>query len=334
MPTDTEPRLSIIVTSYSMDRVEDLQELLESLRTQSYQRTEIIFVGERDAQLCNRVRIYAESHGVHNLRLFFNDGTPGISPARDLGARQARAELVAFIDDDAIAFPDWAEQLVASFSDETIVGITGPALPLWTDGTNGWFPEELYWIIGCTGWLQADGVRDVRNVWGMNMAFRRDAFTAVGFSNDIGSVQGRRLHGEEVELSLRVRRQTGRRIVYNPSVKVMHKVHNRRLTARWIGKTSYWTGYTRRRLNGLSKGYGIADDFLSIERSLLGRIVKRLLPRTLAALFVTPRQALHTLWIVIMVLLFVALGYFSQALSSLLADIGSGAGRRGGSQRD
>ena len=251
-----------------------------------------------------------------------------------MGARHARAELVAFIDDDAVAFPDWAEHLVGSFSDETIVGLTGPALPLWVDGGSGWFPEELYWIIGSTGWSEADGLRDVRNVWGMNMAFRRDAFrAAAGFSKDIGSVQGRRLHGEEVELSLRVRKETGRRIVYNPNVKVMHKVHGRRLSARWIGKTSYWTGYTRRRLKGLSERYGVEDDFLSIERRLLGRIVKRLLPRTAVALFATPRRASHILWITFMALFFVALGYFSQAFSSLLTDMRSIASRRGGRER-
>ncbi len=234
---------------------------------------------------------------------------------------------------DALAFPDWAEQLVRSFSDETVVGLTGPALPLWVNQQNGWFPEEMYWILGCTGWLEANGQRDVRNVWGMNMAFRREAFKlAAGFSEDMGGVQGRRLHGEEVELSLRVRKETGGRIVYNPDVKVLHKVQGR-LSAKWISKTSYWTGYTRHALKGLSKRYGSEDDFLSVERSLLGRIVKGLLPRTLVHLFVSPRRALQILWIVVMALSFVAVGYFSHTLFSLMGDAKSLAIAKEGRQR-
>ena len=323
-PVDAKPLLSIIVTSYTLDRLQDVQELLDSLQAQSYQNTEIVLVGEGDAELCDKIRAYAESRNIANLKIVFNHGAPGLSAARDLGVRHSRAEIVAFIDDDAVAFPDWAEQVVRSFSDETIIGLTGPALPLWIDKKTSWFPEELYWIIGCTGWSQTNGVREVRNVWGMNMAFRRQAFAAAaGFSEDIGGVQGKRLHGEEVDLSLRVRKETGRRIVYNPGVKVMHKVYGRRLSAKWISKTCYWTGYTRHALKRLSQRYGIKDDFLSVERRLLGRIVKGLLPRTLASLFVSPRRALRTLWIVMMALLFVAVGYFSHAFSSLVGDVRS-----------
>ena len=330
MHAEAEPRLSVMVTSYTMSRFRDLKELLDSLQAQSYQDFEIIFVGEKDAEMCDRLRSYTDRRGVRNLRILFNDGTPGISAARDLGLRNARAELVAFIDDDAVALPGWAEQIVGSFSDESIVGITGPALPLWVDGVSDWFPQELYWILGCTGWYEADVARDVRNVWGMNMAFRREALSAAhSFSEEMGAVQGKRLHGEEVDLSLRVRKETGRRLVFDSNVKVMHKVYSRRLSATWIAKTSYWTGHTRHRLSQLSKSYGITDDFLSVERRLLGRIVRRLLPKTMAALFVTPRQALHVLWIVALALSFVALGYASQALSSLLADMWSMAGRRG-----
>lgn len=329
-PIDGKPSLSIIVTSYTLDRLQDLQDLLESLHSQSYQNMEIVLVGERDRELCDRVRAYAETRHFSNLRVVYNDGAPGLSAARDLGARYARAEILAFIDDDALAFPDWAEELVRSFSDKTIVGLTGPALPLWVDKRTGWLPQELYWIIGCTGWSEAKDVCDVRNVWGMNMAFRREAFrAAAGFSEEMGGVQGKRLHGEEVELSLRVRKETGGRIVYNPEVKVLHKVYSRRLSLRWIGKTSYWIGYTRHTLKGLCKSYGIDEDFLSVERRLLGRIVKGLLPRMLLALFVSPGRALRTLWIVAVALLFVAVGYFSHAFSCLGSDLKSMARGRG-----
>jgi cellulose synthase/poly-beta-1,6-N-acetylglucosamine synthase-like glycosyltransferase len=51
--------------------------------------------------------------------------TPNISAARNLGIENASGEIVAFIDDDAIAEPTWLERLVAPFSDPKIVATGG-----------------------------------------------------------------------------------------------------------------------------------------------------------------------------------------------------------------
>ncbi|MBI1884973.1 MAG: glycosyltransferase [Chloroflexi bacterium] len=323
--------LSIVVTSYSLERLHDLLDLLESLQAQTFRDFEVVFVGEKEAELCRSVAAYGTARGLRNVRTLFHQGPPGISAARDLGRRRARGEVIAFIDDDAVATRDWASRLLSRFSDPSVVGVTGPALPLWLDGGGSWFPAELLWIVGCTGWLEADGLRDVRNAWGMNMAFRREALTAAdGFSEDIGSIHGNRLHGEEVELSLRVRKATGRRIVYDPSVRVLHRVPAKRLSAKWISKTSYWTGYTRSRLGRLAKEYGLKDDFLSVERRLLTRILRGLLPRTLAGFAGRPGRALRTLWTLALALSFVALGYSSEALSSLFHRALSVVTRKGG----
>ena len=313
----SDPRLSVVVTSYSTERLKDIYDVLDSLKAQTLRGMETLFVAEKSQDLCQQVEAYAESSAML-VRTIFHEGPLGMSGARNLGIREATGSIIAFIDDDALAFPEWASCIVKTFADESIIAVTGPAMPLWVDGETAWLPKELYWIIGCTDWVQLDSLEDARNVWGMNMAFRREAFELAGaFSTDIGGVHSQRLHGEEVELSLRVRSKTGKRIVYNPEVRVMHKVYSGRLSLRWIAKTSYWIGYTRRVLQEVSQQYALREDFLTTERGLLARITLRLLPRALVGLVVRPWSSLRVLWVAGVALSFASLGYFRRLLMSL-----------------
>ena len=305
------PLLSVVITTYASERLNDVRQALDSLQGQTYPNLEIIFVGEKSRELCDHVISYARERQITNLRAVFNDGQPGLSEARNLGIEQARGDIVAFLDDDATAFPDWADEIANSLaSDDGPIAVTGPAFPAWEEKSMSWFPEELYWIISCTAFAGWSAKRAVRSTWGMNMAFRNEAFQAAGgFSPNIGGIQGRRLHGEEVEFSLRLRSRTGKAIIYSPKVRVMHKVYRHRLSLPWIIKTSYWTGYTRKLLRSVSQQYGIVEDFLALERGLLRRIVLKLLPATLARSWVEPASAWRTLRITLLALLFICLGY-------------------------
>ena len=320
------PRLSVVITSYSIERLGDIFDVLDSLKAQTYPDIDVLFVAEKSRELCQGVKTYAQSEVP--VRVVFHEGPLGMSGARNLGIQAAVGDIIAFIDDDAPAFPQWAASLVQTLADDSIIAVTGPAVPRWVEEEASWLPRELYWIISCTDWANLGGLRDIRNVWGMNMAFKREAFElAGGFSTNIGGTHGKRLHGEEVELSLRVRSKTGKRIVYNPEVKVMHKVYSRRLALPWIAKTSYWIGFTRPQLRRLSRRYGIGEDFLATERGLLGRTL-RLLGRTVAALPIRPRSALRALRVTLAALLFVAVGYSHYLLLAAVGVVRDGIDSR------
>ncbi len=53
------------------------------------------------------------------------EATPGLSRARNRGLRESRCEIVAYIDDDAIPYPDWLDQILAPYADERISLVTG-----------------------------------------------------------------------------------------------------------------------------------------------------------------------------------------------------------------
>ena len=302
--------LSVILTTYDLARTGSLVRALYSLSAQEDRDFETVFVGERDAALCEVARGHARRLGLSPLVVRFNDGPPGLSHARNLGARIASGDVLAFLDDDALAVPGWTAAIRGALADPSVGAVTGPATPLWEGRPAHWLPPEFYWVISCTAFAGYDGPRDVRNVWGMNMAFRRAAFEAAGgFSSDIGGVQGQRLHAEEVELSLRIRHRAGLRVRYEPSVAVKHRVLPERLKGRAVRKSAYWIGYTRPLLAEAERALGGDEHTLAPEHNLLGRVATRVPLRIASRLFYDPLGAARAGKLSVEALASVAYGY-------------------------
>jgi len=277
-----QPLLSIVITSYTIERLNDILELLDSIKAQTYPNIETIFVAERSRDLYEQIEVYAQKGPVPNMRVIFNEGEPGLSAGRNLGIKEAKGDIVAFVDDDVVLFTDWAEEMVKAYEDDSIIGVTGPAFPLWEDeSVASWFPEELYWILSCTAWSGWNEVREVRNAWGMNMSFRQEAFEKCGaFFNEFGFHKGPL--AEDNEFSQRVKTQTGGKIIYSPTVKLWHIVHKYRLSQKFITERAYWIGYSRRMIKkSKPRTKEAKSDLLYPEHQLLKRIVIRLFPNIL-----------------------------------------------------
>jgi len=311
------PKISIITTSYTMDRFKDITELLDSIQAQTYDSIEMVFVVERSPELCHKIRAYADEKSYPNVQILFNQGEWGLSSSRNLGIRQASGDIIAFVDDDAILFPDWAEETAKAYAkDSSIVGLTGPILPLWEDESMAWFPREFYWIFSCTYWDWTEPT-EVRNGYGTNISFRREAFekcggfvTGRGLVNVTRDTSWRMLAGEDLELSVRIRKKTGKRIVYYPEVKVKHKVYHYRYTLRFIIKRAYREGYTKSITKRLYNQDNGDADILATEYALLHHIFSKLLPDILKGFLTNTRLSWRRLRITVTILSCVALGYF------------------------
>lgn len=313
---DTGPLLSVIITSYAKNRLPGVFNLLESLKAQTYPHLEVLFVGEREPELCEQVKDYADQQGMRSVIVLFNDGEPGLSAGRNAAIPRAKGEIIAFLDDDVVAFPDWAEMVVSTFAETDAIGLTGPALPLWEDPGMAWFPEELYWIISCTAWSGWNQVREVRNAWGMNMAFRREVFTnGLRFSSRFGLCNSSRLNwidppSEDVDFSLRAKERTGKKIIFCPKASVRHKVPRKRIGVKFVVQRSASVGFQRRMLKKFYPKASKNSKLLDQERQLLRRILTGLLPRISGHFFLNPWRAWKELRITLVSLLFVALGYY------------------------
>jgi glycosyltransferase involved in cell wall biosynthesis len=315
------PRISIVTSSYSLDRLRDLTELLDSIAAQTYKYVETLIVTERSPQLSEKVGEYISANGYQGMRVLENRGEWGASAARNLALAEAGGDIIAFVDDDAVLFPDWAEATVAAYAgDSSAIGLTGPILPRW-EAPADWFPSEFYWVFSCTYWDATARIR-VRNGYGTNMSFRGEAFRAgARFLPSLG-VRGRGRRGwqepgaEELELSLRIQQATGKFIVYDPGVRVWHKVYRYRLGAGFMAKRAYWEGYAKAMLRRRYRPVA-GETLLSTEYQLLRRILFRLLPRAFGRLFYRPVTGWRQLRVTVLILACVAGGYLGYRWSAL-----------------
>lgn len=318
-----DPFISVVVSAYSMERYSDLLSLIDSLKSQSYTNFEVILVIEKSGQLFSCLnRCLAQHPHNRNFKLFFNEGIPGLASARNLGVAKSQGEIMAFIDDDAAASPEWLACIAQCFGgDKKIIGLTGPALPWWEHPGLSWFPSEFNWVISSMPCLpRSRGY--IRNAWGTNMAFRREAFEGgQGFNPELGAKGGgchgkSELVGEDTEFCLRICRLSGLHILYAPEVKVMHRVYKYRLKPGFIAKRAYWEGYTKAVFKyRLSKETNL-NGVLSEERGLLKRIILHLLPLSLLNLPLKPRQSALTILTTLNILGSAGWGYLRGAASA------------------
>ena len=222
------PTASVVICAYTERRWPDILAAVHSALYQSRPALEVILVVDHHEDLLARIR--AEMPGVVAVP---NDGHRGLSGARNSGVARARGDVVAFLDDDAEAAPEWLEHLLAAYADPDVAGVGGAIEPLWATGRPRSFPHEFDWVVGCTYRGMPETASPVRNLIGANMSFRRELLREIGgFHSGLGRIGTRPLGCEETELCLRVhRRWPSVRFLYEPAAHVRHKVPEAR--ARW-----------------------------------------------------------------------------------------------------
>ena len=178
-------RVSVVLCTYDPGMYDDFTDAAESVLDQTYDEVELVVVVDGSPEVGERVdRDLGDRRGVVVHR---NDENRGLLASRNTGADLASGDVVAFIDDDAIADEEWLERLVPAFRERDAIAAGGRMAPAWVAGKPDFLPEEFYWLIGVTHRGFADGPGEVRNTFGSNIAFRREVFLDLGgFDPDIG----------------------------------------------------------------------------------------------------------------------------------------------------
>jgi glycosyltransferase involved in cell wall biosynthesis len=150
---------------------------------------------------------------------------PGLCRARNRGLREARGEIVAFIDDDVTVDARWLAALAAGFADPTVTGVIGLVLPSELNtpaqrifeslgGLGRGFERRLYRDL-----LPANPVCDIGV--GANMGFRREALLKDGPFNEALDVGTPTQAGGDIDLFYRLLKG-GETILYEPAMLVWH----------------------------------------------------------------------------------------------------------------
>jgi len=256
-------KVSVIVATYLPEMFEHFRECVESLLHQSYKNIEIIVVVDGDEEYCksimNRFSNLIE-RGV--IRVYLNEKNLGLAESRNRGVKLTNGDIIAFIDDDAVADERWIEELVKMYRQGAIAA-GGKLVPLWITKKPKWLPEEFYWLIGATHLGFPEDVTEVRNTFGSNLSFRKEVFMNLGgFRPELGVRGSISLQAEETELCERMRREFGKGVMYNPKAVVYHKIFERRTKLRFLIKRAFWQGYSKAVMDNVLGGISEEANFL------------------------------------------------------------------------
>ncbi|MFN8446530.1 MAG: glycosyltransferase [Caldilineaceae bacterium] len=240
--TQTALTVSVVICAYTESRWNDLLEAVQSLRQQSTKPTQTILVIDHNPTLFKRAQGY-----LKDLLVIENGEPRGLSGARNSGLRIATSDIVAFMDEDAVAAPDWLERLLGHYGDPNVLGVGGAIEALWQTGRPAWFPHEFDWVVGCSYWGMPLQVARVRNLIGCNMSFRRSIFKEIGgFRNEIGRVGTLPVGCEETELCIRAQQEWPfAEFVYDPDAHVQHHVPTQRASLRYFLERCYAEGVSK-----------------------------------------------------------------------------------------
>lgn len=251
---------SVIICAYTMERWQDLVEAVESLHKQTAQPHEIIVVIDHNPELLQRV--HAE---IDSVTCVPNAHKQGLSGARNTAIELAQGDILAFMDEDAAAAPNWLELLEAGFTGPKVLGVGGGIVPNWVDVEPKWFPSEFNWVVGCTYTGLPESLAPIRNLIGCNMAFRREVFETVGgFRTGMGRIGKVPVGCEETELCIRaLQHYDGGSFLYEPQAKVLHRVPGARANFKYFRSRCYAEGLSKAQV----AHFVGADDGLSSERT-------------------------------------------------------------------
>jgi GT2 family glycosyltransferase len=251
------PAASVVICTHSEQRWDSLLAAVESLRLQKLRPRELIVVVDDNAALAARVRAH-----IRDAVVVENAGSHGLSSARNAGIAVARGDVIAFLDDDAVAEPEWLATLLACYSDPSVIGVGGSVEPLWEHGRPRWFPQEFDWVVGCSYRGLPRHPSAVRNFIGANMSFRRTVFGAVGdFTPSLGRVGDRPLGCEETEMCIRaLQNWPGSTLRYEPRARVRHQVPASRGRLRYFVRRCFLEGRSKAVVVQLRGGAGLATE--------------------------------------------------------------------------
>jgi glucosyl-dolichyl phosphate glucuronosyltransferase len=306
--------ISVVICAYSAERWNDLVAATESVRRQMLPPRKIIVVVDHNRELFERVRAC-----LPDVLAIENGEPPGLSGARNTGIAAAHTDVIAFLDDDAIAPPDWLQQLATGYEHSRVLGVGGPVEPLWLDGRPRWFPEEFDWVVGCTFRGMPQATESVRALVGCNMSFRRQIFESFGgFRSDMGRVGARPVAGEETEFCIRVGQQLPEgRWLYHAAAKVQHRVPRYRASWNYFFSRCYGEGLSK----AIISRYTGKRDGLAAERSYTFRTLPRGVARGISdAVMGGDAHGLARAGIIVTGLTITSAGYLDGVLSGKLTN--------------
>ena len=240
-------RLTLAVPTHN--RAVTLGETLASLAAQRLPpdtEAECIVIDNNSTDRTPAAVEEAAARAPFPIRRVFEPRT-GSSFARNRAVDEAGGDLILFIDDDAVAEPDWAALMVAAIERRGLDAACGMVLPRWEIAPPRWLGRSLYvrYAVHDRDAIESAPPGDaevLRNYFSANTGFRRDSFARFGrFREDLGVVGGNPISGEDTELFARIIERGGA-MGFVPEARVFHLVPSSRMNRKYLLKKAFAFG--------------------------------------------------------------------------------------------
>ncbi|MDJ0680773.1 MAG: glycosyltransferase family A protein [Xenococcaceae cyanobacterium MO_167.B52] len=206
---------------------------------------------------------------------YFYEPELGLSVARNRGAKEANSPILAYLDDDAEASPQWLKIIIQAFEDNDHLAIAGGKVTLLLpEGQTlpNWVSESMTGSLGA--YDLGEKVVHIENPnltpRGLNYAIRQTFLDEVGgFDPNLGRVGKNLLSNEELlmtELALKKNWQ----VAYLPQALAAHNVAPERLKPSWFISRSWWQGVSEYYREALAGRTGISQFNRGAERAIRG----------------------------------------------------------------
>lgn len=226
-------QISIVISTYN--RCAMLEECLGGALSQDNQATpyEVIVVDNNSTDATREVVERRINDGHENLRYVF-EPRQGVSYARNSGLAAARADIIAFADDDVRVGRNWVATIKRVFDQHPGVDcIGGKVLPMWSAPAPAWLTREHWTPLALQDYgdrMLSIGLDNPLCLVSANLAFRRDVFEHIGaFSPELQRVKNNIGSMEDAEFLERYFR-AGRKCLYVPEMQVETRITVERMT--------------------------------------------------------------------------------------------------------
>lgn len=265
-----EPLISAIICTHNREQY--LGAAIDSLLAQTFDAYEVLIVDNASTDQTAEV---AKARAHHPKVRYLYEPTLGLSVARNTGAREAKGEILAYLDDDAEASPGWLQALYEIYQDNDRVAIAGGKVTLiWPPAIQPprWLSAELASGLGAYD-LGPERIyieRPQLTPRGLNYSIRKQFLDEVGgFDASLGRVGKNLLSNEELYMT-QLALGRGWQVVYEPTALAAHNVSPARLKPTWFLSRSWWQGISEHYGEQISGRAGVGQFRRGGERLVRG----------------------------------------------------------------
>jgi glycosyltransferase involved in cell wall biosynthesis len=236
------PLIAVIICTHN--RAQYLGTAIDSLLQQDFSDFEVVVV---DNGSSDRTREVVEEK-LPNPRLrYVYEPVLGLNVARNRGVQETQSPIIAYLDDDAIATPQWLRVIDAAYQQNERLGAAGGKINLlWPPGVSppAWLSAGMAENLGAYDlgdrliYIDHPGLTPR----GLNYSIRREVYEQVGGFDVKLDRSGKNLLSNGDLYMTELVLQKGWQVAYLPEAIVSHQVFPERVKLGWFFSRGWWQG--------------------------------------------------------------------------------------------